>query len=124
MNCAHIVRRLPLDSILIDDNEDLKENWESRGGIFVHHTNTERTLRKLKEHGILLNDREVSRSDAMKGGAESLLQHFRLTPSFGLLCASQTGKDGSKQEPATNDETQESTQKKDEALYDMPPDTP
>jgi hypothetical protein len=86
MNCAHIVRRLPLDSILIDDNEDLKENWESRGGIFVHHTNTERTLRKLKEHGILLNDREVSRSDAMKGGAESLLQHFRLTLLWPAVC--------------------------------------
>ena len=69
MNGAHIVHRLPLDSILIDDNEDLKEKWESRGGIFVHHTDTERTLRKLKEHGILSNDSEVRQSGVMNCGA-------------------------------------------------------
>lgn len=43
-------------SVLIDDRLDLRENWEARGGIFVHHTNTKRTLRKLVQHGILSAD--------------------------------------------------------------------
>ena len=47
--------------VLIDDRIDLAENWEARGGIFVHHTHTERTLRILKEHGVLAGDSEVGR---------------------------------------------------------------
>lgn len=38
--------------ILIDDREKLGVEWEKRGGIFVHHTDTESTLKKLQRLGI------------------------------------------------------------------------
>ena len=51
-------------SVLIDDNQQLAEKWELRGGIFIHHTSTEETLRKLKEVGVLpKEDNEVSCSN-------------------------------------------------------------
>ena len=42
--------------ILIDDRLSLKEAWERKGGIFIHHQtgNLENTLRQLEEHGLLL----------------------------------------------------------------------
>jgi hypothetical protein len=40
-------------TILIDDRIALKESWEAKGGIFVHHTDAESTLRKLRELGVL-----------------------------------------------------------------------
>jgi FMN phosphatase YigB (HAD superfamily) len=42
-------------AILIDDCLQLKEAWERKGGVFIHHQtgNVERTLRQLVEHGIL-----------------------------------------------------------------------
>lgn len=40
-------------SVLIDDRQSLARDWEMRGGIFVHHTSTERTLKQLRELGIL-----------------------------------------------------------------------
>eukprot|EP00531_Pseudo-nitzschia_arenysensis_P004882 CAMPEP_0116128030 /NCGR_PEP_ID=MMETSP0329-20121206/7146_1 /TAXON_ID=697910 /ORGANISM="Pseudo-nitzschia arenysensis, Strain B593" /LENGTH=282 /DNA_ID=CAMNT_0003622149 /DNA_START=402 /DNA_END=1250 /DNA_ORIENTATION=+ len=40
-------------SILIDDRIDLKNNWEAAGGIFIHHVNTETTIRKLCELGVI-----------------------------------------------------------------------
>eukprot|EP00536_Pseudo-nitzschia_multiseries_P000154 jgi/Psemu1/321481/estExt_fgenesh1_pg.C_30024 len=40
-------------SILIDDRIDLKHNWESAGGIFIHHINTETTIRKLRDLGVI-----------------------------------------------------------------------
>eukprot|EP00579_Thalassiosira_antarctica_P033073 CAMPEP_0201991946 /NCGR_PEP_ID=MMETSP0905-20130828/673_1 /ASSEMBLY_ACC=CAM_ASM_000554 /TAXON_ID=420261 /ORGANISM="Thalassiosira antarctica, Strain CCMP982" /LENGTH=240 /DNA_ID=CAMNT_0048546503 /DNA_START=98 /DNA_END=820 /DNA_ORIENTATION=+ len=39
--------------ILIDDRLALREAWEERGGIFIHHTTTERTLSMLREKGVL-----------------------------------------------------------------------
>ncbi len=39
--------------VLIDDRVSLREAWEEKGGIFVHHTSTERTLEVLRERGIL-----------------------------------------------------------------------
>lgn len=39
--------------VLIDDRESLKEAWEGNGGIFIHHTETQRTLSMLRERGIL-----------------------------------------------------------------------
>jgi hypothetical protein len=45
-------------SVLIDDRIDLKDSWESAGGIFIHHINTESTLEKLREHGILPEELE------------------------------------------------------------------
>lgn len=39
-------------SILIDDRQDLQEQWEAAGGIFVHHTSTKSTLEILKEKGV------------------------------------------------------------------------
>lgn len=44
--------------ILIDDRLSLKEKWEERGGIFVHHTSTDKTLTILREKGILLGEEE------------------------------------------------------------------
>jgi len=39
--------------VLIDDRLSLKEAWEAQGGIFIHHTNSERTLEILQEKGML-----------------------------------------------------------------------
>ncbi|KAL9186950.1 hypothetical protein ACHAXT_010670 [Thalassiosira profunda] len=39
--------------VLIDDRLSLRDAWEQRGGIFIHHTTTERTLSMLREKGIL-----------------------------------------------------------------------
>jgi len=42
-------------SILIDDRLKTKTAWEEAGGIFVHHTDTQQTLKVLRELGILRN---------------------------------------------------------------------
>ena len=39
--------------VLIDDRVSLREAWEEKGGIFVHHTSAERTIEVLRERGIL-----------------------------------------------------------------------
>ena len=39
--------------VLIDDRQDLRGDWEARGGIFIHHVNTEQTLRLLRQKNIL-----------------------------------------------------------------------
>eukprot|EP00928_Gymnodinium_smaydae_P062450 TRINITY_DN46307_c0_g1_i1.p1 TRINITY_DN46307_c0_g1~~TRINITY_DN46307_c0_g1_i1.p1 ORF type:complete len:395 (-),score=39.13 TRINITY_DN46307_c0_g1_i1:187-1233(-) len=39
--------------ILIDDNLDAKEPWESRGGVFVHHHSSTTTVHELKRLGVL-----------------------------------------------------------------------
>jgi hypothetical protein len=39
--------------VLIDDRLVLKDAWEAKGGIFVHHTDTDGTLSKLRELGVL-----------------------------------------------------------------------
>lgn len=41
------------DSVLIDDRTSLAPAWESRGGIFIHHTSAEETLSLLREKGIV-----------------------------------------------------------------------
>ena len=40
-------------SVLIDDRIELAKDWEEKGGIFIHHTDTARTLRMLRQHGII-----------------------------------------------------------------------
>jgi hypothetical protein len=40
-------------AVLIDDRADLKENWERKGGVFVHHTTVQNTLEQLKVLGVL-----------------------------------------------------------------------
>jgi hypothetical protein len=40
-------------AVLIDDRVDIGQAWEKAGGIFVHHTNTDRTLEQLRARGIL-----------------------------------------------------------------------
>ena len=42
--------------ILIDDRIDLKQSWEAAGGIFIHHVNTETTIRKLRDVGVISGD--------------------------------------------------------------------
>ena len=39
--------------ILIDDRISLKDAWISKGGIFIHHTNTKDTIQQLINHGII-----------------------------------------------------------------------
>ena len=39
--------------ILIDDRIALKKNWVDAGGIFIHHINTETTIKKLCSLGII-----------------------------------------------------------------------
>ena len=39
--------------VLIDDRAELGLEWEEKGGIFIHHTNTKNTLKKLKDAGIM-----------------------------------------------------------------------
>jgi hypothetical protein len=36
-----------MGDILIDDRYDYKEDWENAGGIFVHHTSSEKTIQEL-----------------------------------------------------------------------------
>lgn len=42
--------------VLIDDRESLREAWERKGGIFIHHKtgNLQQTLQQLETHGILV----------------------------------------------------------------------
>ena len=40
-------------SVLIDDTEDLRQSWERAGGLFVHHTDADNTIRQLQRYGIL-----------------------------------------------------------------------
>lgn len=42
--------------VLIDDRESLREAWERKGGIFIHHQpgNLQGTLEQLERHGLLL----------------------------------------------------------------------
>jgi hypothetical protein len=40
-------------SVLIDDRQDLQQDWEAAGGIFILHTDTVSSLRQLREKGII-----------------------------------------------------------------------
>lgn len=46
-------------AVLIDDRIALQESWVAKGGIFVHHTNAKSTLRKLRELGILEDEKTL-----------------------------------------------------------------
>jgi hypothetical protein len=39
--------------VLIDDRLSLRDAWEEKGGIFIHHTTTDRTLAMLREKRVL-----------------------------------------------------------------------
>ncbi|CAJ1332744.1 unnamed protein product [Effrenium voratum] len=45
--------------VLIDDRNDLREAWEARGGVFIHHTSAAESIRQLKE--VLLRGAEKNR---------------------------------------------------------------
>jgi hypothetical protein len=51
-------------SILIDDRIDLKADWESKGGIFIHHTSTETTLKQLRDKKILKLETATTKTTA------------------------------------------------------------
>ena len=51
-------------SVLIDDRIELAKDWEEKGGIFIHHTDTARTLRMLRQHGII--PEETAKSKVVK----------------------------------------------------------
>ena len=38
-----------IGGILIDNKETLRQQWQEAGGIFIHHVNTEKTIRQLEE---------------------------------------------------------------------------
>ena len=50
--------------VLIDDRLSLKEEWEQRGGIFIHHTSTERSLAALRERGILVDSEDAKKKSS------------------------------------------------------------
>jgi hypothetical protein len=50
-------------AVLIDDRIALKESWEAKGGIFVHHTDAETTLQKLKALGVPIASAYASTSN-------------------------------------------------------------
>ena len=55
--------------VLIDDRLSLKEEWEQRGGIFIHHTSTERSLALLREKGILVDyDEDAKKKSSSTAG--------------------------------------------------------
>jgi hypothetical protein len=45
--------------ILIDDRQKFQHDWEQAGGIFVHHVQTETTLTKLRELGVIVRGKEA-----------------------------------------------------------------
>lgn len=49
--------------VLIDDRLSLQEAWEERGGIFIHHTNTERTLSMLRNKGVLKSNNKPDKEE-------------------------------------------------------------
>lgn len=52
--------------VLIDDRLSLKDDWERKGGIFIHHQpgNLEGTLRQLEECGLLLHQQQEQQDEA------------------------------------------------------------
>lgn len=44
------------DAVLIDDRLSLKQDWVAKGGIFIHHTSTKKSLSELRGLGILPSD--------------------------------------------------------------------
>ena len=40
------------NAILIDDNKDNINSWKEAGGIAIHHTSTEETIKQLKKIGL------------------------------------------------------------------------
>jgi hypothetical protein len=53
----HLECKVP-GSILIDDRLKLLKTWESAGGIFVHHTDTQSSLQRLKELGVIITSKD------------------------------------------------------------------
>lgn len=45
--------------VLIDDRLSLREDWENNGGIFIHHTSSEKTIQALREGGIISSSRDL-----------------------------------------------------------------
>jgi hypothetical protein len=45
--------------VLIDDRLSLREDWENNGGIFIHHTSSEKTIQALRERGIISSSRDL-----------------------------------------------------------------
>jgi hypothetical protein len=43
-----LINIMCFNSVLIDDNEKLREDWESAGGILILHSSTEDTLKQLR----------------------------------------------------------------------------
>jgi len=50
--------------VLIDDNEELREDWEKKGGVFVWHRNIEGTLKELRKLGILKKKQGDDKEDS------------------------------------------------------------
>jgi hypothetical protein len=48
--------------ILIDDRKSLAAAWTAKGGIFIHHKNTEMTLRLLQKYGVPVGEQVMHQS--------------------------------------------------------------
>lgn len=52
--CIYTVNSIFLSRrVLIDDRAELGIKWKEMGGIFIHHTDTESTLTKLRDASII-----------------------------------------------------------------------
>ena len=66
-------------SVLIDDRDKLRADWEKAGGIFIYHTNTASTVQQLRSLGIVPPSEEsaptpslsLSSSDPPSGAAST-----------------------------------------------------
>ena len=60
--------------ILIDDRLALREKWEQRGGIFIHHTSAARSIKLLRERGVILIDGEGESGKSETGKSEESIK--------------------------------------------------
>jgi hypothetical protein len=84
--------------VLIDDRVSLREDWERAGGIFVHHTSTEGTLKELRSKGILTTAATCSINDASQQEEETVATEA--PPKEGETVTSQASKEEEKGVPA------------------------
>ena len=57
--------------VLIDDREDLGEKWTAKGGIFIHHTSTANSIKKMVKLGIFNNSNDNEDEKKRKHSDES-----------------------------------------------------
>ena len=66
-------------SVLIDDREKLRQDWEAAGGIFIWHTSTQSTLEQLRKKGILKDYQGVQKQAEAEGSVSSSAPEKKLS---------------------------------------------